>query len=73
MSLWSPGESLCCGRLALNAPGRLVSSTVSSLSTFPAERLGGPKTAAVMTVHFRLRKDLARQLMQMKSLLESAL
>src|SRR6267154_2170313 len=36
MSLWSGGESPCCGRLALNAPRRLVSSTVSSLSTFPS-------------------------------------
>ena len=35
MSLWSAGESLCCGRSALNAPGRLVSSIVPSLSTFP--------------------------------------
>jgi NAD(P)-dependent dehydrogenase (short-subunit alcohol dehydrogenase family) len=34
MSLWSRGESRCCGRSALNAPRRLASSTASSRSTF---------------------------------------
>jgi short-subunit dehydrogenase len=28
MSLWSPGENLCCRRSALNAPRHLVSSIV---------------------------------------------